>query len=271
MPLPKVLPHWLMHAAERAGNPGFKVAPEGWGVIEMNGQEIRLGLQKEEVKIDLMLDCGVHMRYCTVNAIGVKKDLLCRYCHSNDELMAVDKRPPSRYERLFFEAMQDKGLAGGLRPEVHLGVQLGGWSGLIDFYDRSSGVLVQVDGEQHFTKTWWCVPRTQVMEADVNMCMHAIRAGRVLVRVHYRDVLSGGGPRLVAEVMKEATAKSRGHLVVLSSHFNLSDPTNTKTVAKQQRFMVALEVNLRTAGYHFHTHHDAENNIWIQAVPPAAL
>jgi hypothetical protein len=101
--------------------------------------------------------------------------------------------------------------------------------------------------------------------------MHAMRAGATLVRVHYRDVQTGSGMRLAAHIMQQPTADVRGPLLVLSSTFNLSDPTNTNTIAKQRVFVSELKAALRAAGFRFTVRHDAMKQIWIQAVPPTTM
>lgn len=263
MPLLKPLPPWLASAIVGADNPGFRVTTEGFGVLERDGRVVWLGVQTEKIKLEMKLDCDFHMRCCTINAIERFEDLMCPVCHSDEDLIAVQRRHPSSYERGFYIGMQELGLGERLRAQE----QVGGWGGLVDFVDRVSGSSFQVDGAPHMMKRMHGVPVSAQLQNDVKMCMHAMREKRVLVRVHYLDVRSGSGMHLAAEIMQQAAGGMTGPLLVLSSSFNLSHPTNTAKVPMQLRLLSALTDALRAEGLEFSMYSDAHKQIWIKPTP----
>lgn len=213
--------------------------------------------------MEMVLDCDVHRRCCTIHAVGKPEDLMCPYCSSNEQLAAAGKRRPSSYEREFHSGLTDLGLGARLRAEE----VVRGWGGRIDFVDRVSGALFQVDGEGHMLKRLYGVPVSGQLGKDVEMCMQAMKEGRVLVRVHYRDVQNGSGVRLAAETMQQAANGLAGPVLVLSSCFNLSDPTNIKTVQRQLSLLYALTDALRAERLRFSMYSDAYKQIWIKLCP----
>lgn len=264
MPKVKPLDPRIASAIERAGNPGFRVTAEGFGQLERDGQVIRVGVDKEEIQLEMVLDCDVHRRCCTVHAVGEPEDFMCPYCNSDEQLVAAGKRRPSSYEREFHSGLTDLGLGERLRAEE----VVGGWSGRVDFVDRVSGAGFQVDGEGHMQKRLFGVPVSGQLEKDVEMCMQAMKEGRVLVRVHYRDVQNGSGVHLAAEIMRQAAIGLAGPVLVLSSCFNLSDPTNSNTVPRQLGLLYALIKALRAKRIPFSMYSDACKQIWIKPCPP---
>ena len=237
---PQPLQAWKLGALLRAENEGLAVRGDGVAIITIDGQAKLIGTATEGVQLDWELDCAMHSRRCTSNCIRSEHDLVCRYCTDQADLLE-GLRAPSQHERSFFAAMAALQLDARLRPEV----QPAWWHGCVDFLDAPTGLLIQVDGEGHFQKTFCNLPRSQVLRRDVDMCVTAWRAGCMLARVHHRDIATGAGPQLIARLMREPRA---GPLIVLSAHYNLSNPTPKRGFESQLVLMCALAARLQCLG-----------------------
>lgn len=252
---PRPLQAWKLRALLRAENEGLAVREDGVVTLAVDGHTRLIGTATEGVHLDWVLACAFHMRRCTPNCIRSEHDLVCRYCTDRAELIE-GKRAPSVHERGFFAEMAALQLDARLRPEL----QPAWWPGCVDFMDAATGLLIQVDGEGHFQKTFCNLPRRQVLCRDLHMCVKAWHAGRVLLRVHHLDVHTGAGPRLAARLMREPRA---GPLIVLSAHYNLSNPTHTRGVGHQLKLMCALAAHLQRIGACV-MRSDACKHVWFE-------
>lgn len=228
------LPEFLAAAVSGGGNAGFSIGLDGVGRLECSdGTTVLIGRATEGRRLSMLLGCGVHTRCCTPHCVRSVDDLICSFCTTDDDLTLLGRARPSTYERIFLSAMDSSRLGWRLWPQV----QLPWWHGCIDFVDRLSGVCFQVDGEQHFLGTMYGTPRAEFVLRDAASCAAALGSGSVLVRLHYRDVLSGTGPARAAAVMRGAEAWPCRPCVLLSPSFNLVDPTSIKTIPKQLRLL----------------------------------
>lgn len=217
-----------------------------------------IGCATECVQLHFLFSCGEHMRHCTPHAVKSPIHLVCRYCADEEELEDARLARPSKWERAVFEALCDRGLGAGLRPEA----RLAHWHGRIDFMHHPSGVLIQVDGEGHFQERMYNLPRTAHMSHDLSMCKWAWEEGRVLVRVHYRDVAAESAALLIARTIKAASRESNRPLLVLSPAFNPPNPNNPKTMHKQMTLLRMLsQLN------HAQTRKCSSGSIWIERSP----
>lgn len=252
---PRPLQEWKLNALVRAENAGVAVRGDGVATYTSDGQTMLIGTATEGVQLDWELDCGVHARRCTSHGIKCEEDLLCRYCTDPADMIG-GRRGPSTHERGFFAAMAALQLDARLRPEL----QPAWWHGCVDFMDAPTGLLIQVDGEGHFQKRFCNLPRGQVLSRDVAMCVEVWRAGCVLVRVHYRDIPSGAGPNLAARLMREPRA---GPLIVLSAHYNLSNPAPTHGFEPQLVLIRELASRLQCMGACV-VRSDARKQVWFE-------
>lgn len=97
--------------------------------------------------------------------------------------------------------------------------------------------------------------------------MQCIRERRVLVRVHYRDVLNGSAMSLAAQTIQQVGTGLRGPLLVLSSGFNLSHPTKGSKIPTQLRLMHELVEALRSEHMEYSIQSDANKHIWLRVSP----
>lgn len=233
----EALPEFLADAISSGGNPGFNVGPDGVGRLECSGgAPTAIGRATEGVRLSMLLCCGRHLRYCTPHCVKDWNGLVCRFCTSDYELAAMKLTRPSSCERAFAAAMDARGLGAGLWAQV----QLDWWHGCIDFVDRSTGICIQVDGEHHFLGRMYGTPRAEFVERDARNCMEALGNGRVLMRLHYRDVDSGVAVKRVARILRGEEAPPCASCVMLSPSFNLAGPTPPAKIPKQMRLLGAV-------------------------------
>lgn len=255
MRLPSPLPKYIAAALAGGENQGLRVDADGraWEVA-VDGGRTPIGRAAEGRHFFFLLACNLHTRMCTLNAIRAERDLQCRFCLEDSDLAAWGIDTPSRYERLFFAAMQSSSLGVGLQPQVRLPF----WHGMLDFVDRHTGVCIQVDGEQHFLRGMHCTPRSEYVTRDARNASAAMAAGRALVRVHYMDVHNESGVVLTSRILQAAAAAPMAPCVVLSPSFNLPTATTSTQAPTQIQLVRAL-----AAFGHYTVRTDQMRYIWI--------
>lgn len=201
-----------------------------------------MGVAKEGVRLHWKLSCGDCYRLHTPHAITAEEHLLCRFCSTDEELVAAEKERPSGPECILHTWFHKRGLASQLRHEVKLG-----WlGGRVDFLHVPSSVLVQVDGQQHFAGKMHDVPSCTYMDRDVDMCAAAWQAGRTVVRVHHLDLPPSAGFDPVLQLLATPN-KPTQPLLLLSPHYNLCAPHHSPSVNKHLALLDKLTEKLKNA------------------------
>lgn len=209
-----------------------------------NGRWVDIGASEYEVQLHFRLDCGRHLRYCTPAVVKEPAHLCCKFCSLATDPDNVEGWRPTMLERSMFLRLCALGIGADLRAEVRLSF----WHGRIDFMHFPTEVLIQVDGPHHCKGIGHGLPSNVYAKRDMDMCIKAWHAGRIVVRVHHLGVESGEGVTLVAAVIAAVAAGFPGPMIVLSSHFNPDAQHMPREPARSRMLQFRLRHQLSPVG-----------------------
>jgi hypothetical protein len=181
---------------------------------------VEVGRTTEGLKLDFELDCGLHCRRCTPNAVREPRQLMCRFCCTDQELKRAKRDRPSAFERTAFR------LFAALHPAREWRWQVcppfaSGRPKPFDFLHAPTATYIEVDGRHHFYGGIHNVPTAEQQRVDVEMMAAVWRLGAALVRLHYHDLAGAAG---AADATVRAALDRRGRrggpLLVLSPCYN---------------------------------------------------
>lgn len=220
-----------------------------------------VGCALERVQLHFRYTCGAHYRLCTPHALRAEKQLLCPFCTDEHTLLGLHLDAPSALERSMHAGLSDRGLGASLRPQF----KPSWWEGCIDFLHYPTGVLIQVDGQHHFSGNMHGLPHTACQGRDLKMCTLAWQAGCILLRAHYLDIEAGTAPGTAASLIQQASAGLQGPCVLLTAGYGLVYGVPPAMVQAQQVWLRELAAAL--PGARMHT--DGTGCVWF--TPSAAL